>query len=227
LAFDRDETLRRAEKALRQGRLEAAISEYARVVQEHPNDLTTLNALGDLYVRAAQSDQALPLFIRVGDAYLREGFFSKAAGFYKKVLKFTPHDEAALLKLAEASLEQGLVVDARNSLQTVLARRRTRGDLVGADEIAVRLGDLDPHDLNARLSAVRALTRLKGRRPSAGCARWPTSSRRQAATRTPRSFCARSWDSIRVTASRARVSSAGRSPTTRWPRPARSLHVRP
>lgn len=162
MAFDRDETLRRAEKALRQGRLDAAIAEYARVVEEQPNDLATLNALGDLYVRAAQSDQALPLFMRVGDAYLREGFFSKAAGFYKKILKFTPNDEGALLKLADASIEQGLVVEARNSLQGVLARRRTRGDLVGADEIAVKLGDLDPHDLEAKLGAVKALARLKG-----------------------------------------------------------------
>jgi Flp pilus assembly protein TadD len=52
LPIDREATLKKAEKALRQGRIDAAIAEYAQVVEEHPRDWTTANTLGDLYIRA-------------------------------------------------------------------------------------------------------------------------------------------------------------------------------
>ena len=38
---DREETLKKAEKLLRQGRLDGAIAEYVRVVEEHPRDWAT------------------------------------------------------------------------------------------------------------------------------------------------------------------------------------------
>ena len=54
MATDRAGTLRNAEKFLRQGKLEAAIAGYVRVVEEQPRDWNTANTLGDLYVRAGQ-----------------------------------------------------------------------------------------------------------------------------------------------------------------------------
>jgi len=38
VALDRDDTLKKAEKLLRQGRLDAAIAEYVRVIEEQPRD---------------------------------------------------------------------------------------------------------------------------------------------------------------------------------------------
>ena len=52
MAASRQETLRKIEKLLRQGRLDAAIAEYAQIVEQHPNDWATANTLWDLYVRA-------------------------------------------------------------------------------------------------------------------------------------------------------------------------------
>ena len=59
MPIDRAATLRNAEKLLRQGKLEPAIAEYLRVVQEHPSDWNTANTLGDLYIRANQGDKAV------------------------------------------------------------------------------------------------------------------------------------------------------------------------
>lgn len=156
---DRDDALRRAEKLLRQGRLDAALAEYARLVEQHPADLTAANALGDLYVRAGAPDRAIPLFLRVADAHLREGFYAKAAGFYKKILKLRPADEAALLGLAEACLAQRLVVDARACLATVADLRRRRHDVDGLADVLIRIADLDPQNVEAALDAARALAR--------------------------------------------------------------------
>ena len=50
--FDREAALKAAEKALKLGKVDAAIAEYVKVVEAQPRDWNSANALGDLYVRA-------------------------------------------------------------------------------------------------------------------------------------------------------------------------------
>jgi tetratricopeptide (TPR) repeat protein len=97
--------------------------------------------------------------MRVGDVYLREGFYSKAAGFFRKVLKFTPNEEAPTLHLAEALAAQGLAVEAKALFSGIADARRRRGNGQGADEVLLRLAELDPKDLGARLEGARVLVR--------------------------------------------------------------------
>ena len=160
MAFDRDTTLKRGEKFLRQGRLDAAIGEYLLAVQDQPRDWNTANLLGDLYVRAGQSDKALEQYNRIADHLMREGFLPKASALYKKILKVRPDDEATQLVLADISAQQKLFADAKNYLNAVGARRRARGDREGVADIAVRLGSLDPDDFEARLTAARTLEEI-------------------------------------------------------------------
>jgi tetratricopeptide (TPR) repeat protein len=134
LANDREDTLKRAEKLLRQGRLDGAIAEYVRLVGDHPRDWATANTLGDLYVRAGQSDKAAAQYARIAEHFLEDGFYPKAAAIYKKILKITPDDEASQMQLAELSVKQGLLADAKSYLAAVAARRRARGDHPGANE---------------------------------------------------------------------------------------------
>jgi tetratricopeptide (TPR) repeat protein len=155
--FDREDTLKKAEKLLRQGRLDAAIAQYVRVVEEQPRDWNTANALGDLFVRAGQLERAAEQYSRIADHFTRDGFYSKAAALYKKILKIRPDDEGAQLQLADISARQGLMADAKAQLSAVAERRKARGDRQGADEIAVRLGSIDPADFEARLNAARVL----------------------------------------------------------------------
>src|SRR3954463_16378900 len=143
LAIDRAETIKKAEKLLRQGRLDLAIAEYVRIVEEQPRDWNTRNALGDLYVRASQSDMAAAQYQQIADHLFTEGFLPKAAALYKKILKIKPDDESVQLHLAEISATQGLLADAKAYFVTIAAKRRARGDADGANEITVRLGTLD------------------------------------------------------------------------------------
>jgi tetratricopeptide (TPR) repeat protein len=158
--MDREETLRRAEKLLRQGRLDAAIAEYARVVEDQPADWTTANLLGDLYVRAGQTEAAVAQYSRIADQLAREGFVSKATALYKKIVKIHPDDQHALLRAAELAAQQGLSADARGFLQTVFQQRMRRADRIGAARVAVRLADVDPNDAVGRLEAARMLAEL-------------------------------------------------------------------
>lgn len=153
--FDREGALKSAEKALRQGRIDVAIAEYVKVVEAQPRDWNSANALGDLYVRANQLDKGLQQFTRIADHLAAEGFYPKAAALFKKVLKLKPDDEYALLHSGDLAARQGTLADAKQYFQAVADRRKARGDRKGAAEIAIRLGTLDPDDLEARMKAAQ------------------------------------------------------------------------
>jgi tetratricopeptide (TPR) repeat protein len=157
MGLDREDTLKKAEKLLRQGRLDAAITEYVRVVEDQPRDWNTANTLGDLYQRAGQAEKAVAQYQRIAEHFFEAGFYPKAAALYKKILKLTPDDESAQMSLAELSAKQGLLRDAKAYFNAVAVRRRASGNPRGADEIVVRLGDLDPADIDARLAAAHVL----------------------------------------------------------------------
>jgi tetratricopeptide (TPR) repeat protein len=156
VAIDRESSLRRAEKLLRQGRLDGAIEEYLRVIEDQPTDWNTANLLGDLYVRAGQLDRAAGQYSRIADHFAREGFLPKATALYRKVLKIRPDDDHALLQSAEIAARQGLLADAKAMLGSVIEHRLRRGDRQGACQVALRLSDLDPSDTAAALQAARA-----------------------------------------------------------------------
>jgi tetratricopeptide (TPR) repeat protein len=160
LAFDRDGTLKKAEKLVRQGRLDLAIVEYVRVVEDNPGDWSTANTLGELYAKAGQAAQAIEQYARIGRHFAEDGFYPKAAALYKKILKLKPNDEAAQIELADISAKQGLLADAKSYLNTIAARRKARGDSRGAAEMVVRLGAIDPSDFEARLAAARMLEQM-------------------------------------------------------------------
>jgi tetratricopeptide (TPR) repeat protein len=160
--MDRDETLRRAERLLRENRPDAAAEQYARVVASTPGDLATANALGDLYVRMGRPDLAMPIYLQVAEAFHREGFYARAAAYYRKILKHEPGSEPVLLRLADACHAQRLDVEARGCLQAVLDARQRRGDGTGADQVVVRLADLDPDDLELALASAPARARVQG-----------------------------------------------------------------
>jgi tetratricopeptide (TPR) repeat protein len=157
LPIDRTQALKNAEKLLRQGKLDGAIAEYLRVIEDQPRDWNTRNALGDLYVRAGQADKAAAQYSQIAEHLTTEGFYPRAAALHKKILKIKPDDENVQLSLGELSARQGLLADAKGYFMAVANKRRARGDRAGADDMVVRLGSLDPGDFDARVMAAKTL----------------------------------------------------------------------
>lgn len=153
MPIDREAALKKAEKFLRQGRLDGAIEEYARLVADQPRDWNAINALGDLYVRAGDLDRAVVQFTRVADYLFGEGFLPKAAALYKKALKVQGHHEHTLLRLGEIAARQGLLADARVYWGQLAERRRQRGDEAGAAECLGRIRALEEEAEPAPASA--------------------------------------------------------------------------
>jgi tetratricopeptide (TPR) repeat protein len=156
VAIDRAQTLRNAEKLIRQGKIDAGIAEYVRLVEDSPHDWNAKNVLGDLYARAGQTDKAIAQFIEIADNLSDEGQTAKAAALYKKILKLKPDHEHALLQVAESLAMQRLYADARAHLNTLIQLRTNRGDKRGALQAKIRLGSLDPEDYEGRMTAATA-----------------------------------------------------------------------
>jgi len=155
-SFDRNGTLRNAEKLLRQGKVEAAIAEYLRVLADQPTDWSTANTLGDLYARAGQVDKAIERFVEIADTLNEEGQRVKAAAVYKKIIKLKPDHEHALMQAADLVASQRLFADARGYLNTVIEKRRAAGDQRGAAQARIILGGIDPSDFPARIEGAKA-----------------------------------------------------------------------
>ncbi|HEX7282902.1 MAG TPA: tetratricopeptide repeat protein, partial [Vicinamibacterales bacterium] len=153
--FDRETALKNAEKAIKLGKIDAAIAEYAKVVEAQPRDWNTANALGDLYVRAKQVDKGVQQYTRIAENLAEQGFYPKAAALFKKILKIKPEDEYSMMQSGDLAAKSGKFVDAKQYYNQVMERRKKRGDKKGATEIAIRLGTLDPEDFEARMGAAR------------------------------------------------------------------------
>ena len=156
MPFDREETLRRAEKLLRQGKIDPAIAEYRAVVEELPSDWSTANLLGDLYLRAGQTDNAVAEFTRIAGHLGGEGFLSKAIALHKKILKIKPDEETSMLQLGDLSARQGLMVESRAYYVTLIERLKARGDTRGEAFVLGRLDDSATATMRAKAKAAEA-----------------------------------------------------------------------
>jgi tetratricopeptide (TPR) repeat protein len=154
---DRDETLKKADKLLKQGKLAAAVEEYVRLVEDKPSDWNTVNALGDLYVKAGETERAAEQFNRAADHLYGEGFFPRASAVYKKVLKIRSGDDHALWHLADIAGRNGLTLDARSHYGRLIQDRRAAGNERGAVDCLIRLGQLGDATVEARTVAAKAL----------------------------------------------------------------------
>ena len=147
MPFDREGTLRKAEKLLRQGRLDLAIAEYRASSRISRPTGTPPTRSAICIFGAGQVDKAVAEYSRIADHLANEGFLPKAVALYRKILKIKPDEERAMWQLGGISARQGLLVDARANFLTLAERRRARGDRRGEAEARVRLGDLDGADL--------------------------------------------------------------------------------
>ncbi len=153
--FDRETALKNAEKAIKLRKVDAAIAEYVKIVETHPRDWNSANALGDLYVRAKQIERGVQQYTRIADHLAEEGFYPKAAALFKKILKIKPEDEYAILQSGDLAAKTGKLVEAKQYFNQIAEKRKKKGDKKGATEIAIRLGTLDPEDFEARMGAAK------------------------------------------------------------------------
>src|SRR5437867_1627122 len=106
--------LRDAEKYVSGGKILQAINEYLKIIKTDPNDVLTLNTVGDLYLRQGKVGEATRYFAQVAESYTRNNFLLKAIAVYKKILSADPESLEINGVVAALYAKQGLTVEARN-----------------------------------------------------------------------------------------------------------------
>src|SRR6476659_9866969 len=167
MAFEKAKVLKAAEKFLSQGKINSAIKEYRQIVDNDADDLTTLNMLGDLYVRAGKKEEAVSCFERIAQHYGAQEFNLKAIAMYKKIERLRTRDPIIALKLAELYAAEGLVHDARAQYLVVADAYTHSGDNKRTLEILHKIADLDPNNTEVRLKLADGYVKENMRREAA------------------------------------------------------------
>src|SRR3954470_19864597 len=151
MPLEKVKTLRTAEKFLELGKISAAIKEYCKIVEDDPNDFTTLNTLGDLHVRVGNQAEAISCFRRIAEHYRSQEFTLKAIAMFRKIERLHPNDIEIATSLAELYSQQELVVEARAHYLIVANAHAKSGATQAGLEILSKIADLDPQNTNIRL----------------------------------------------------------------------------
>jgi tetratricopeptide (TPR) repeat protein len=151
MPFDKEKTLRAAEKYLEMGKIPAAVKEYCQLVEHEPNDFTTLNILGDLHVRVGNNAAAVLCFRRIADHYREQEFALKAIAMFKKIDRLQPNDLEIATSLADLYAQQDLVVEARTHYLVVADAHAKSGDTQAGLEVLRKIADVDPQNTEVRI----------------------------------------------------------------------------
>ncbi|MFQ5719848.1 MAG: tetratricopeptide repeat protein [Acidobacteriota bacterium] len=157
MAINRIKISRAAEKLVRQGRVDAAITEYKRLLDDSPEDLATLNKVGDLYRQSGQIHRALPCFQKIAEHYRDRGFAQKAIAMFKKIAKLDPDNLDVLEQLVALYTEQGLVREALRNLRHAARIAGENEEPERALEFEYRALELSPDDCDGQRSLAQRL----------------------------------------------------------------------
>ncbi|NWG12915.1 MAG: tetratricopeptide repeat protein, partial [Acidobacteria bacterium] len=143
--------LRDAEKFVLQGKIQQAINEYLKIIRIDPDDVLTMNTLGDLYLREGRITEASKCFAAVAQNYTSNNFLLKAIAVYKKILNSDPNNLEINKVLAELYVRQGLMVEARHQflrIAEICTREGKNREMIEAYE---KVAELDPANASVRL----------------------------------------------------------------------------
>lgn len=159
MSFNKAKSLKTASKYVQQGKYQSAIEEYRQIAQADPADVTTLNTLGDLYVKVGLTSDAISCFLHIAEHYRVSGFYLKAIAMLKKVSKLDAGNIEVSLKLAGLYAQQKLIVDARHQYLSVAEHYIREGQTPQALQIYQKIADLDPENTAVQLKLAEAYLR--------------------------------------------------------------------
>ena len=146
MAVNREQVIQTAERYVSRGKVEAAIKEYRKLLEETPTDAGTLNRIGDLWVRLNRMDEACRIYGQTADHYTNDGFFVKAIAIFKKIIKLDPTRLEVYERLAELYHKQGLINEARGQYQVLADYYFKHDNAASAIAILQKMGVLEPEN---------------------------------------------------------------------------------
>jgi tetratricopeptide (TPR) repeat protein len=157
MAFNKTEALRQAEHFVLQGNVSSAITLYRQIIDADPFDLSSISALGDLFVKTNRTQDAVDYFSRISDSYLKKGSTNSATYLLTKILKLDPLNGQVYLKMGEIYLRDGLNEKAHDCFIEAGAAFWQKGSAGAASEANLKALKARPDSRQARaaLAALR------------------------------------------------------------------------
>ncbi len=144
-----------------EGKWARALELYLQVLEvrggEDETEIGLHHRVGDLYVRLGDLDAAEASYNRAIDLYLRAELPNNAVAVCRKLIRHAPGRPAPFLRMARIRVEQGFVVDARESFLTYAEMQKQRGDSDEALRSLAEFVELVPDEVESRVLLAEGL----------------------------------------------------------------------
>ncbi|MBU4484196.1 tetratricopeptide repeat protein [bacterium] len=149
--LNKDKILAQAKKLISQGKYDAAIKEYDKVLTVDPDDMRVKIRIAELYAKQKRINEAIKVYRQVAESYEKDGFYLKAVTVYKSILRLNPSLMEVNKSLAEIYEQMGLSKDALYQYQILASSYEQKGLVDKALEVRRRLVELEPSEVTLRL----------------------------------------------------------------------------
>lgn len=157
--MDKSKYFAAAEKAAQKGQNDKALEAFEAILKADPSDLKALSRAADLHLKEEHFEKGIEYLKRIGEAYTKDGFHSKAAAIFKRILKIDKIPNRAVLietheKMASLYGQLGLISDAMGHFAIVVDYYDQIGDQASLLNVLKKVSDLDPENIDNQLRLV-------------------------------------------------------------------------
>jgi len=121
-------------------------AKFAHITPAKLDDVTTCNALGDLYARIGNSQRAFAFYHRAAQLYKEDGYNTKAIAILRKATRLGSPPVDALWELGELYAAEGFKAEASGQFLRYADSSRRAGDALAVLKAYERIVSLDPEN---------------------------------------------------------------------------------
>jgi pilus assembly protein FimV len=147
----KEKKLKIADKQVSKGQYTRALTEYLRVLEEHPHDIELLTRVSELQLHMGFRQEASETLFRLGMVLAHQENHLKAVATFHSVLRLDPGCVDAHRYLADLFIKVGMVSDAKKQLEILAGFYEQQGVTGDSFETYRRLVELDPENVPSLL----------------------------------------------------------------------------
>ncbi|MBX7220794.1 MAG: tetratricopeptide repeat protein [Blastocatellia bacterium] len=155
--FSKEKSVKAAEKYVQQGKLEAAIKEYEKVLEAEPTDLTVHLTLAGLYAQVKRNKDAILKYLKVAENYRKNNQTPQAIALYRKINRLDPSDYGIAMVLADLVRKQGQPAEALQYYLSAAQACRNTHQYVNAVKVLREAVKLYPENIHIQMELAEAL----------------------------------------------------------------------
>ncbi len=147
--------IQKAQELAAKGKIDKAILEWKKVIDETPQDGNVYNTIADLYLRVNDRTNAIETCLKAASVYREAGFELKGVAVLKKILKIDPNRIDIYEKLADINADRGLTGTAVEAYNQTAKLYMQRGSFKAAIAVYQKVARFVPDDPEIPLNIAR------------------------------------------------------------------------